>query len=72
MAGGPDEAAGAAVRSTFYVNKYFELREGVPVKYVYAGDRRVARITGSVSDGGARLQRLVLVPSSSAVNGVSY
>ena len=30
-----------------YVDRYYEIRDGTPVKYVYADKRRVARITGS-------------------------
>nr|WP_226895456.1 SpvB/TcaC N-terminal domain-containing protein [Luteolibacter marinus] len=47
--------------STFYINRYFEIRPGEPpVKYVWNGDTRVARITGTVSSP-QRVQRLRLL-----------
>jgi RHS repeat-associated protein len=48
--------------STIYVNKYFEVRDhDAPTKYVFNGDTRVARITGSLS-ANARVQRLRVYP----------
>jgi RHS repeat-associated protein len=44
--------------STIYVNKYFEVREhDAPTKYVFNGDTRIARVTGSLSTY-PRVQRL--------------
>jgi RHS repeat-associated protein len=48
--------------SVAYVGKHFEVREhDEPVKYVFNGDTRVARITGSLSTNN-RIQRLRLYP----------
>ena len=41
-----DKSAESVVQ---YVNQHYEIRDGTPVKYVYADQRRVARITGSLS-----------------------
>src|SRR6266498_166898 len=36
--------------TTTYVNKYFEVRQhDVPTKFVFSGETRVARLTGSLS-----------------------
>ena len=32
-----------------YVDRHYEVRDGTPVKYVYAGKRRVARLTGAAT-----------------------
>ena len=32
-----------------YVDRHYEVRDGAPVKYVYAGKRRVARLTGAAA-----------------------
>src|SRR5688500_5295595 len=46
--------------TTLYVNKYFEVRDhDQPVKYVFSGDTRVARVSGSLSTN-TRIQRLRL------------
>jgi len=48
--------------TTVYVNKYFEVREhDAPTKYVWNGETRVARVTGSLSTN-QRVQRLRLWP----------
>jgi RHS repeat-associated protein len=48
--------------TTIYVNRYFEVRDhDQPTKYVFDGDTRVARVTGSLSNN-ARVQRLRLGP----------
>jgi len=48
--------------TTVYVNKFFEVRDhDQPVKYVFHGDTRVARVSGSLS-ANARIQRLRLHP----------
>lgn len=45
---------------TIYVGKHFEVREhDTPVKYVFNGNTRVARVTGSLSES-ERIQRLRL------------
>ncbi|MGA1237313.1 MAG: toxin TcdB middle/N-terminal domain-containing protein, partial [Limisphaerales bacterium] len=44
--------------TTLYINKYFEVREhDAPTKYVWNGDTRIARVTGSLNTN-ARVQRL--------------
>src|SRR5262245_66243260 len=49
-----------AVETTLYVAKHFEVRDhDQPTKYVFNGDSRVARITGSLSSN-TRVQRLRL------------
>lgn len=46
--------------TTVYVGRHFEVRDhDQPVKYVFTGDTRVARITGSLSSN-SRIQRLRL------------
>jgi hypothetical protein len=46
--------------TTFYVGKHFEVRDhDAPVKYVFNGNTRVARVTGSLSTN-ERIQRLRL------------
>jgi RHS repeat-associated protein len=48
------------VTTTVYVGKHFEVRDhDQPVKYVFEGSTRVARVTGSLS-AGPRVQRLRL------------
>ncbi|HXI50242.1 MAG TPA: RHS repeat-associated core domain-containing protein [Candidatus Saccharimonadales bacterium] len=48
---------GAEVTTTVYVGRHFEVRDhDQPVKYVFNGDTRAARITGSLSSN-LRLQR---------------
>lgn len=43
---------------TQYVAKYFEVREGEqPVKYVYDGETRLARVLGTMDPGSERVQR---------------
>ena len=41
-----DEPAESVVQ---YVDRHYEVRDGTPVKYVYAGKRRVARLTGAAA-----------------------
>ena len=44
--------------TTLYINKYFEVREhDAPTKYVWNGNTRVARVTGSLNTN-VRVQRL--------------
>lgn len=57
-----------ATNVTVYLNRYFELRNNEePIKYVYHGDQRVARITGSLSFN-SRLQRIFLQPGWNLVS----
>lgn len=50
----------SASETTLYVGKHFEVREHeAPVKYVFNGSTRVARVTGSLS-ANERIQRLRL------------
>ncbi len=52
-------SAGAARVSTVYPNKHFEVREHeAPTKYVFNGDTRLARITGTLAPANLRIQRL--------------
>jgi hypothetical protein len=45
--------------TTLYINKNFEVRDyDQPVKYVFNGDTRVARITGTLEQSSPRVQRL--------------
>jgi RHS repeat-associated protein len=54
------EAEPSRVTTTVYVGKHFEVRDhDQPVKYVFEGSTRVARVTGSLS-AGSRVQRLRL------------
>jgi RHS repeat-associated protein len=47
-------------QTTVYVNKYFEVRDqDQPTKYVFKGETRVARLTGSLS-ANTRVQRVRL------------
>jgi RHS repeat-associated protein len=49
-----------AVETTLYVGKHFEVRDyDQPTKYVFNGDTRIARITGSLSTN-TRIQRFRL------------
>jgi RHS repeat-associated protein len=53
-------AAQSPAETTIYVGKHFEVREhDAPVKYVFNGSTRVARVTGSLSPN-ERIQRLRL------------
>ena len=53
-------AAQLEANTTIYVGKHFEVRDhDAPVKYVFNGDTRVARVTGSLS-ANERIQRLRL------------
>jgi RHS repeat-associated protein len=42
-----------------YVSKYYEIRDGKAIKYVFAGNRRIARIEGKVA-GSAKQTKQVL------------
>ncbi|MEQ8818920.1 MAG: SpvB/TcaC N-terminal domain-containing protein [Sumerlaeia bacterium] len=45
--------------TTLYVDRLFEYREGDhPTKYVFFGDERVARVTGTLAPGRSRVQNL--------------
>jgi RHS repeat-associated protein len=56
-----EERNGAAVSATWYVSDGFEIRDGKTVKYVFAGDRRVAEVEGRLTPGvEAGQQRLAL------------
>ena len=58
-AGGADTSD---VTTTVYVGRHFEVRDhDQPIKYVFNGGTRVARISGSLS-GNSRIQRLRLQP----------
>lgn len=48
-----------ATTSVTYVGKHFEVREHeAPTKYVFNGNTRVARVTGTLMPGNLRVQRL--------------
>jgi hypothetical protein len=52
-----------AVETTLYVGKHFEVRDhDQPTKYVFNGNTRIARITGSLSTN-TRIQRFRLYPA---------
>ena len=75
LPGGEGQGEGGISESftTVYVDKYFEVREhDAPTKYVWNGNTRVARVTGSLSTN-QRLQRLRVYPGwnlcSVAVSG---
>ena len=54
--------------TTLYINKYFEVREhDAPTKYVWNGNTRVARVTGSLNTN-VRVQRLRLWPGWNLVS----
>lgn len=68
-----NSAAATNVESVIYPGKHFEIRaHDEPTKYVFNGETRVARVTGSLSDN-TRVQRLRLLPGwnlcSLAVSG---
>ncbi len=50
-----------APTTTHYINRYFEIRDyDQPVKYVWQGETRVARITGTLTATATRTQKLRL------------
>ena len=54
---------GSGEKITHYVSKEYEIREGQPLKYVFAESRRVARIEGMLADPvGPVEQNLSLYP----------
>ena len=66
-------ASASPTLTTLYIDKYFEVRENdAPTKYVWNGNIRVARVTGSLNSS-QRVQRVRLWPGynliSIAVNG---
>ena len=60
-------------RTTIYVGKHFEVRDhDAPVKYVFSGNTRVARVTGSLS-ANERIQKLRLrAGSNKSVGSVPH
>ncbi len=46
-------------RTTCYVSNYFEVRDGENVKYVFAGNRRVARVHGRLSAPGESAEQVL-------------
>ena len=51
----------AAAAVTHYINRYFEVRDyDQPVKYVWQGETRVARVTGRLTASTQRMQKLRL------------
>jgi RHS repeat-associated protein len=60
--------AGRPSDETIYVNQYYEERPGrSPVKFVFSGPARVARVEGAVDPARPRLQRLRLASGWNAV-----
>ncbi|MCL4785201.1 MAG: VCBS repeat-containing protein [Verrucomicrobia bacterium] len=56
-----NNVTGANPGYVLYPNKSFELREGeTPVKYVWNGDTRVARVTRNLNNDNVRIQRFKL------------
>ena len=61
-ASGGEGRGEVAPTTVSYINKYFEVREhDAPTKYVWNGNTRVARVTGSLNTN-VRVQRLRLWP----------
>jgi uncharacterized protein (UPF0333 family) len=57
----PGQQDAGQTRTTTYVNRYFEVRDhDLPVKYVWNGETRVARVTGTLSGDATSTQRLRL------------
>ena len=53
-------ASGGQTTSTVYIGQHFEIRDHhQPIKYVFNGQTRIARITSSLSPN-TRIQRLAL------------
>jgi len=49
--------------TTVYIGKHYEIREhGQPMKYVWNGTNRIARITGTLQDSALRIQRIPVHP----------
>ena len=46
--------AGSTQSVTYYINKGFEIRQDRPIKYVFDGKRRVARIQGRLTEPGSQ------------------
>ncbi len=44
---------------TKYINQEFEVRDGKPTKYIFAGPRRIARIEGRLTDPGETLEQTI-------------
>ncbi|MEK7794377.1 MAG: toxin TcdB middle/N-terminal domain-containing protein [Candidatus Hydrogenedentota bacterium] len=52
---------GPLIDSTVYVGQHFEIRMGgQPVKYVFDGPTRIARVTGTLEPSSSRVQRFQL------------
>ncbi|MBI5409202.1 MAG: VCBS repeat-containing protein [Nitrospirae bacterium] len=49
-------------KTSYYVTDGYEIRDGKAEKYVFDGTRRIARVEGKLSPGGAGSQVLRLVP----------
>ncbi|MBI2927403.1 MAG: VCBS repeat-containing protein [Verrucomicrobia bacterium] len=63
-----EEAVGSAPTSVLYVNKFFEVRDHEqPTKFVWNGETRVARVTGSLA-ANERIQRLRVYPGWNLVS----
>ena len=61
LTGNPMAAGSGQDEVTYWVNPWFEVRPGnAPVKYVHAGNRRIARVQGMLAPGAPRVQRLWL------------
>ena len=77
ISGGGMTASSAPVTSCIYVSRHFEVRDhDEPVKYIFNGDTRVARVTGSLGTT-LRIQRFrlhrgwnLLSVAVSATNGL--
>ncbi len=60
IAKGSSDMSPGQIDSTVYVDQYFEVRQnGVPTKYVWCGNTRIARVTGTLSST-QQVQRLRL------------
>lgn len=60
--------AGTLTTTTLYIDSYFEMREAdAPVKYVWNGSTRVARVGGTLDPARKRIQRVRLWPGQNLV-----
>jgi len=52
-----------AIKSTWYVNDGYEIREDKTEKYIFAGSRRIARVTGRLTAPGDETTRIITLQS---------
>ena len=54
---------GTGEKTTHYISKAFEVREDKAIKYISSGQRRIARITGRLSDNTGPMQQNLMFQS---------